>query len=130
MYFSGIAFVIIACIIMKKMKAFAGDPAPFVMELPQYHIPGPKSVLIHVWERVWAFLKKAGTILFLCCVVMWFLSSFGFKNGAFDLVDPEDSLMAVIGGAIAWVFAPLRFLLRSEERRVGKECRSRWSPYH
>ena len=94
---------------MKKMKAFAGDPAPFVMELPQYHIPGPKSVLIHVWERVWAFLKKAGTILFLCCVVMWFLSSFGFKNGAFGLVDPEDSLMAVIGGAIAWVFAPLGF---------------------
>lgn len=109
MYFAGIAFVIVSCIIMKKMKAFAGDPAPFVMELPQYHVPGPKSVLIHVWERVWAFVKKAGTILFLCCVVMWLLSSFGFKNGTFGLVEPEDSLMASIGGAIAWIFAPLGF---------------------
>ncbi|MDY2959514.1 MAG: ferrous iron transport protein B [Hornefia sp.] len=109
MYFSGIAFVIISCIIMKKMKAFTGDPAPFVMELPQYHIPGVKSILIHVWERVWAFIKKAGTILFLCCVVMWFLSSFGFKGGSFGLVDPQDSLMAVIGGGIAWIFAPLGF---------------------
>ena len=109
MYFSGIAFVIISCIIMKKMRAFSGDPAPFVMELPQYHIPGAKGILIHVWERVWAFIKKAGTILFLCCVVMWFLASFGFKGGTFGLVEAEDSLMASIGGGVAWIFAPLGF---------------------
>ena len=88
---------------------FAGKPAPFVMELPQYHIPFVKGVLLHVWERIWAFLKKAGTILFLCCVVMWLLSSFGFHNGTFGLVEPEHSLMAAIGGAIAIVFAPPEF---------------------
>lgn len=109
MYFSGIAFVIVSCIIMKKMKGFAGDPAPFVMELPQYHIPGAKNILIHVWERVWAFIKKAGTILFLCCVVMWVLANVGFKNGGLAMVGPEESFMAVIGGAIAWIFKPLGF---------------------
>jgi len=109
MYFSGIAVVIVACIIMKKMKIFAGRPAPFVMELPQYHVPSFKGVMLHVWERVWAFLKKAGTILFLCCVVMWFLGSFGVKDGAFGLVDEEFSMLAVIGNAIAWIFVPLGF---------------------
>ena len=109
MYFSGIAVVIISCIILKKMKLFSGDPAPFVMELPQYHFPSVKGVLLHVWERVWAFLKKAGTILFLCCVVMWFLGSFGIQDGVFGLVDTESSFLAVIGGAIAWIFAPLGF---------------------
>ena len=109
MYFSGIAVVIISCIILKKMKLFSGDPAPFVMELPQYHLPSVKGVLLHVWERVWAFLKKAGTILFLCCVVMWFLGSFGIQDGVFGLVDTESSFLAVIGGAIAWIFAPLGF---------------------
>ena len=79
------------------------------MELPQYHIPSVKGVLLHVWERVWAFLKKAGTILFLCCAVMWFLSSFGIQDGAFGLVDKENSLLAVIGSAIAVIFAPLGF---------------------
>ena len=108
-YFAGIIIVIVSCIIMKKMKIFSGEPAPFVMELPQYHIPALKGVLIHVWERVWAFLKKAGTILFLCCVVMWFLGSFGVQNGAFGLVDTKNSLLAFIGGAIAWIFAPLGF---------------------
>lgn len=108
-YLAGIVLVIVSCIILKKMKMFAGKPAPFVMELPQYHIPSVKGVLIHVWERIWAFLKKAGTILFLCCVVMWLLSSFGFHNGTFGLVEPEHSLMAAIGGAIAIVFAPLGF---------------------
>jgi Fe2+ transport system protein B len=84
-------------------------PAPFVMELPAYHAPSPKGVLLSVWERVWAFLKKAGTILFLCCAVMWFLGNFGFAGGNFGLVDAEDSLLAVIGGAIAFIFKPLGF---------------------
>jgi len=109
MYFSGITVVIMSCIMMKKMKIFAGDPAPFVMELPQYHFPSVRSVLLHVWERVWAFLKKAGTILFLCCTVMWFLGSFGVKDGVFGLVDTESCLLASIGGAIAWIFKPLGF---------------------
>ena len=109
MYFTGIAVVIVMCIILKKTKMFAGDPAPFVMELPAYHIPSIKGVLLHVWERVWAFLKKAGTILFLCCAVMWFLGAFGFQDGAFGLVDTENSLLAVIGNAIAWIFKPLGF---------------------
>ena len=109
MYFAGIGLTIIYCIILKKTKAFAGEPAPFVMELPQYHIPSIKGVLLHVWERVWAFLKKAGTILFLCCAVMWFLGNFGVQDGAFGLVDTENSLLAVIGSAIAIIFAPLGF---------------------
>lgn len=109
MYFSGITLVIVSCIILKKMTIFAGEPAPFVMELPQYHIPSSKGVLIHVWERVWAFLKKAGTILFVCCAVMWFLASFGIQDGVFGLVDTESSFLATIGGAIAWIFAPLGF---------------------
>lgn len=109
MYFAGIAVVVIMCIILKKTKMFAGDPAPFVMELPAYHIPSMKGVLMHVWERVWAFLKKAGTILFLCCAVMWFLASFGFADGTFGLVEEENSLLAVIGGAISWIFVPLGF---------------------
>ena len=109
MYFAGIALVVVSCIIMKKSKAFAGDPAPFVMELPAYHIPSAKGVLLHVWERVWAFLKKAGTILFLCCAVMWFLASFGISDGVFGLVDTENSFLAVIGGVLAPIFAPLGF---------------------
>jgi ferrous iron transport protein B len=109
MYFAGIILVIVSCIILKKTKMFAGDPAPFVMELPHYHVPAAKGVLIHVWERVWAFLKKAGTILFLCCVVMWFLGSFGIENGSFGMVDSENCFLASIGGAIAWIFKPLGF---------------------
>lgn len=109
MYFAGIAIVVIYCIILKKTKAFAGDPVPFVMELPAYHFPSIKGVLLHVWERVWAFIKKAGTILFLCCVVMWFLASFGVQDGVFGLVDTEASFLAVIGGAIAFIFKPLGF---------------------
>ena len=109
MYFLGIAIIIISCIILKKTKMFSGDPAPFVMELPQYHFPSMKGVILHVWERVWAFLKKAGTILFLCCAVMWFLGSFGVQDGQFGLVDTEYCLLAVIGNAIAWIFKPLGF---------------------
>ena len=109
MYFVGIGMVICSCIILKKTKQFAGDPAPFIMELPNYHLPSAKGVLIHVWERVWAFIKKAGTILFLCVVVMWVLSSYGFSHGSFGAVDAKDSLMADIGGAVAFIFKPLGF---------------------
>lgn len=109
MYFAGIIMVIVCCIILKKTKMFAGDPVPFVMELPAYHVPSVKGVLLHVWERVWAFMKKAGTILFLCCAVMWFLGSFGFVDGSFGLVDSADSMLAVIGGILAPLFAPLGF---------------------
>ena len=110
MYFAGIAMVIIMCIIMKKTTMFAGDPAPFVMELPAYHVPSIKNVLLHVWERVWAFLKKAGTILFLCCAVMWFLGAFGIVDGTFTLVeDVENSFLASIGNVFAWMFVPVGF---------------------
>ena len=110
MYFAGIGLVVIYCIILKKTKMFAGDPVPFVMELPAYHLPGVKSVLLHVWERVWAFIKKAGTILFLCCVVMWFLGSYGIVDGVFGMVDDTaNSILAAIGGAIAPIFQPLGF---------------------
>ena len=110
MYFIGIVAVLVAAIILKKTKPFSGKPAPFVMELPQYHIPQVKTVLLHVWERLKGFIIKAGTILFLACVVMWFLSGFGFTDGGFGMVeDSADSLMAIIGGAIAQIFAPLGF---------------------
>ena len=110
MYFVGIVAVLVAAIILKKTKPFSGKPAPFVMELPQYHIPQAKTVLLHVWERLKGFIIKAGTILFLACVVMWFLGGFGFTNGGFGLVDDSaDSLLALIGGFIAPIFAPLGF---------------------
>ena len=103
MYFIGIVAVLVAAIILKKTKPFSGKPAPFVMELPQYHIPQVKTVLLHVWERLKGFIIKAGTILFLACVVMWFLGGFGMVE------DSADSLMAAIGGVIAPIFAPLGF---------------------
>ena len=110
MYFMGIVAVLVAAIILKKTKPFSGKPAPFVMELPQYHIPQVKTVLLHVWERLKGFIIKAGTILFLACVVMWFLGGFGFENGGFGLVEESgNSLLAVIGGFIAPLFAPLGF---------------------
>ncbi len=110
MYFVGIVAVLVSAIILKKTKPFSGKPAPFVMELPQYHVPQAKTVLLHVWERLKGFIIKAGTILFLACVVMWFLGGFGFTNGRFGLVDDSaDSLLAVIGGFIAPIFAPLGF---------------------
>ena len=110
MYFVGIVAVLVAAIILKKTKPFSGKPAPFVMELPQYHIPQAKTVLLHVWERLKGFIIKAGTILFLAGVVMWFLGGFGFTNGGFGLVDDSaDSLLAAIGGFIAPIFAPLGF---------------------
>ncbi|HJC50278.1 MAG TPA: ferrous iron transport protein B [Candidatus Anaerostipes avistercoris] len=110
MYFMGIVAVLVSAIILKKTKPFSGKPAPFVMELPQYHIPSAKTVLLHVWERLKGFIIKAGTILFLACVVMWFLGGFGFDGGSFGMVeDSADSLLAMIGGVIAPLFAPLGF---------------------
>ena len=110
MYFIGIVAVLVSAIILKKTKPFSGKPAPFVMELPQYHVPQAKTVLLHVWERLKGFIIKAGTILFLACVVMWFLGGFGFTDGGFGMVeDSADSLMAAIGGVIAPIFAPLGF---------------------
>ena len=108
MYALGIACVLVAAIMLKKTKPFSGEAAPFVMELPAYHIPSAKTVLMHTWERLWGFIKKAGTILFLACVIMWILSTFGFENGSFGMVeDTENCLMAILGSALAWIFTPL-----------------------
>ena len=105
MYFLGIAVIILAGIALKKTGAFAGDPAPFVMELPAYHFPSMKGVLIHMWERARGFIIKAGTIIFAVCVVIWFFSAF---NAGLEMVeDIEDSMMAAFGHAISWIFAPL-----------------------
>ena len=110
MYFVGIVAVLVSAIMLKKTKPFSGKPAPFVMELPAYHIPSAKTVLLHVWERLKGFIIKAGTILFLACVVMWFLSSFGFVDGGFGLVEESaDSILAMLGGVIAILFRPLGF---------------------
>ncbi len=109
MYFLGIVAVLVSAIILKKTKPFSGKPAPFVMELPQYHIPSARTVLLHVWERLKGFLIKAGTILFVACVVMWFLGGYGFTESGFGPVESSESLLAVIGGFIAPVFAPLGF---------------------
>ena len=109
MYFIGVISVIFACLILKKTEMFAGDPAPFVMELPQYHFPSVKNVLLHTWERCFAFIKKVATVLFLVCVVMWYLSTYGIGAEGYGMVEPEDSFIAAMGGAIAWIFAPLGF---------------------
>ena len=109
-YFLGVAAIIISGIMLKKTKAFAGEPTPFVMELPSYHFPSIKSWWLHIWERVSAYIKKAGSIIFAAAVVVWFLSSFGFDNGAFGFLvdgDVEKSLLKVIAGSISWLFAPL-----------------------
>ena len=108
-YVIGVLAVLLSAICLKKTKPFHGDAAPFVMELPQYHFPQPKTVLIHTWERLRGFIVKAGTILFLACIVLWFLSSYGFREDGFGLVDAPDSIMAVIGNAIRWIFIPLGF---------------------
>ncbi|MDO4290294.1 MAG: ferrous iron transporter B [Eggerthellaceae bacterium] len=114
-YFLGLAAIIVSCIMLKKFKAFAGEVAPFIMELPQYHIPTVKSVLLATWERVRSYIVKAGTIIFLSTIVIWFLMNFGFYEGAFGLLDTEmdgyldNSLMAGLGSLLAWVFAPLGF---------------------
>lgn len=110
MYFIGFFAVVTSCIILKKSELFAGDPAPFVMELPPYHFPAAKNLFLHTWERVAGFLKKAGTVIFLCCVAMWFLASFGMVDGSLELVEEtEQSFIAVIGNGLAPIFAPLGF---------------------
>lgn len=110
MYFVGFFAVVTSCIILKKSELFAGDPAPFVMELPPYHFPAAKNLFLHTWERVAGFLKKAGTVIFLCCVAMWFLASFGMVEGSLELVEEtEQSFIAVIGNGLAPIFAPLGF---------------------
>ncbi len=107
-YFVGVAAIVISGIILKKTRLFAGDPAPFVMELPAYHLPTVGSVLRSMWERGWSFIKKAGTIILLSAVVLWFLQAFGFENGSFGMVeDLNNSILAAIGNAIAFLFAPL-----------------------
>ncbi len=109
-YFVGILAIIGSGIILKKTKMFAGNPAPFVMELPAYHFPAAGSVLRSMWERGWSFMKKAGTIILLSAIVLWFLQGFGWINGQFTMLSGEQlnfSILAKIGGAIAWIFTPL-----------------------
>ncbi len=109
-YLIGVAAVIISGILLKKTKPFAGDPAPFVMELPAYHVPSAKNVLHAMWERGWGFIKRAGTIIFAASIVLWFLQGFGFTDGQFGMVDDNNtSLLASIGQAVAFLFAPLGF---------------------
>ena len=107
-FFIGIAAVIISGVMLKKFKMFAGEPAPFVMELPTYHLPSAGNVLRATWERGWSFIKRAGTIILLSSIILWFLMGYGFVDGVWQAVeDNNDSLLAMIGGAIAWIFAPL-----------------------
>ena len=106
MYFLGIVMIIVCCILLKKTKLFSGDASPFVMELPQYHIPSLKSVIMHMWEKGKAFIIKAGTIIFVSCGVVWFLQSF---NWSLEMVDAGESILASIGNVIAPIFAPLGF---------------------
>ena len=109
-YFIGVAAIIISGIILKKTKPFSGDPAPFVMELPAYHAPTAGNVLRSTWERGWSFIKKAGTVILLSSVALWFLQGFGWENGGFGMVEDMDhSVLAAIGGVIACIFAPLGF---------------------
>ena len=109
-YFLGMAAIIVSGIILKKTKMFAGEPAPFVMELPAYHMPRVSDVLRSMWERGWSFIKKAGTVILLSTILVWFTSSFGVVDGAFRMLEEEEidaSILAVIGNAVAWIFAPL-----------------------
>ncbi|WP_304635121.1 ferrous iron transport protein B, partial [uncultured Oscillibacter sp.] len=107
-FFIGIAAVVISGIMLKKFKAFAGEPAPFVMELPTYHAPSMGNVLRATWERGWSFIKRAGTIILLSSIVLWFLQGYGFENGALQAVEDNNaSLLASIGSAISWIFAPI-----------------------
>ena len=109
-YFVGVAAIVISGIILKKTKMFSGDPAPFVMELPAYHLPTLGNVLRSMWERGWSFIKKAGTIILLATIFIWFVSNYGFVDGHFGRVeDLSDGLLATIGNAIAWIFIPLGF---------------------
>ncbi|WP_295581735.1 ferrous iron transport protein B [uncultured Oscillibacter sp.] len=107
-YFIGVAAVVVSGVMLKKCRAFAGEPAPFVMELPAYHAPAAGNVLRATWERGWSFIKRAGTVILLSSIVLWFLQGYGFVDGAFQAVaDNNDSLLAAVSGAIAWIFYPL-----------------------
>lgn len=109
-YFIGIASVIVSGIMLKKFRAFAGEPAPFVMELPPYHVPNPGNVFRGAWERGWSFIKRAGTIILLSSIILWFLQGFGFTSDGLGMVEDNDaSILAAIGGAVCWIFAPLGF---------------------
>ena len=109
-YFIGFAAIIISGIILKKTKLFAGDPAPFVMELPAYHVPAWGNVLRATWERGWSFIKRAGTIILAATIILWFLQGFGFENGAFTMVEDQDnSILAIVASAISWIFIPQGF---------------------
>ena len=109
-YFIGVAAIIFSGIILKKTKAFAGDPAPFVMELPAYHVPSVGNVLRATWERGWSFIKRAGTVILASSIILWFLQGFGWENGAFGMVeDMNNSVLAAVGSAVAFIFAPLGF---------------------
>lgn len=109
-YFIGVIAIVVSGIMLKKTRAFAGDPAPFVMELPQYHVPAAGNVLRATWERGWSFIKRAGTIILASSIILWFLQGFGFTDGSFGMVeDNNSSLLAAIGGAVAFLFAPLGF---------------------
>ena len=109
-YFVGVLAIIVSGVILKKLKAFAGEAAPFVMELPAYHAPSARNVLHSTWERGWSFIKRAFTVILLSTIIIWFLQSFGSENGAFGMVeDNNNSILAAVGGAIAFIFAPLGF---------------------
>ena len=109
-YFIGVAAIIISGVILKKTKPFAGEPAPFVMELPAYHVPSARNVLHATWERGWSFIKRAGTVILASSVILWFLQGFGFVDGAFTMVeDNNHSLLAAVGNVVAPIFAPLGF---------------------
>ena len=109
-YFIGFAAIIISGIILKKTKLFAGDPAPFVMELPAYHVPAWGNVLRATWERGWSFIKRAGTVILASTIILWFLQGFGFEDGVFGMVEDQDnSILAAVASAIAWIFAPQGF---------------------
>ena len=111
-YFLGIGAILVSGIMLKKTKLFAGDPAPFIMELPSYHLPTVGNVLHSMWERGWSFIKKAGTIILLATILVWFLSYFGWTDGSFGMLEEDQmdsSILALIGNAIAWIFVPLGF---------------------
>ena len=109
-YFIGMGSIVVSGIILKKFKAFAGEPAPFVMELPPYHVPSVSGVLRATWERGWSFIKRAGSIIVIASILVWFLQYFGVEGGAFGAVEDQDnSLMAYLGNALCWIFAPLGF---------------------
>jgi len=110
-YFIGVAAVVVSGIILKKFKAFAGDPAPFVMELPAYHLPSMSNVLRSTWERGWSFIKRAGTVVLISSIILWFLQGYGVVDGVLQAVENNnDSLLAFVGNAVAWLFYPIGWI--------------------